>query len=336
MKLGEYSQTERQMMILAMLSSSERGYTFQEICSFLEKNEVAVSSKTVERDMDSITESFFVYEEDRKGKTYYVANKYKIDQLQFDIPEMLSLYFTKEVLNSYHGIDVGKNALRIIDKIIHKMPSINKSFIDNLKKEYLVITTDSVMEKSIRSEIMEGIREGIEKKKRIKILYHSFHENKKTEREIDPYLIEIQDGGYHIIGYCHLRKSLRVFRISRIESVEVKKESFERPGDLEEKIKALRFDKLTGTDPEHILLWFDKEKSRYIKEYEVGKADRITELETGEIHFERTVPITPDLIQWILGFGAGVRVLAPSHLADTISDQVQKMMALYDNGGAPC
>ena len=329
MKLGEYSQTERQMMILAMLSSSERGYTFQEICSFLKKSYVEVSTKTIERDLDSITDSFFIFEEDRKGQTFYVANKYKIDNLQFDLPEMLSLYFAKEVMRGYGGIDVGKNALKIIDKIINKMPTINQAFIENLNKEYLISDTDLLAEKDINSELLDEIRDAIAKKKRISIKYHSFNSDESTEREVDPYLIEIQDGGYHIIGFCHLRKSLRVFRIARIQSIKVLKDSFERPLDLEDQIKKLRFDKLTGSNPEKVVLEFDASKSRYIKEYEAAKAEKILELENGGIRFERTVPITPDLIQWVLSFGAGVKVLEPKELARSVQENAEAMIKLY-------
>lgn len=331
MKLGEYSQTERQMMILAMLSSSERGYTFQEICSFLKKNYVEVSTKTVERDLDSITDSFFIFEEERKGLTYFVANKYKIDNLQFDLPEMLSLYFAKEVMRGYGGIDVGKNAMKIIDKIINKMPTINQAFIESLKKEYLISDTDLLAEKAINVEIMDEIREAIAKKKRISIKYHGFNSDESTEREVDPYVIEIQDGGYHIIGFCHLRNSMRVFRIARIQSIKTLKDTFEKPVDLEEQIKKLRFDKLTGTNPEKVVLYFDKSQSRYIREYEAGKAEHITELENGGICFERTVPITPDLVQWVLSFGAGVKVIEPKDLAKRVQEHAQTMMKLYNN-----
>lgn len=329
MKLGEYNQTERQMMILAMLSSNERGYTFDEISNFLKSNYVEVSQKTIMRDLDSITESFFIYEEDRKGKTYYAANKYKIDNLQFDVPEMLSLYFAKEVLKGYRGLDVGKNAAKILDRIIDKMPAVNKSFIDGLSMAYRISDTDLMNEKDIKAAVLDEIRESIAQKRRIRIKYHGFNSDEVTEREVDPYIIEIQDGGYHIVGFCHLRQELRVFRISRIEEVNTLKDTFEKPIGLIDRISKLRFDKLTGSNPVKVVLHFDKSKSRYINEYESAKAERITELEDGAICFERTVPITPDLEQWVLSFGAAVKVIEPYELAEKISENAKCMARLY-------
>jgi predicted DNA-binding transcriptional regulator YafY len=54
-----------------------------------------------------------------------------------------------------------------------------------------------------------------------------------SQREIDPYGLAYHAGGWYAVGYCHLRRDLRSFRLDRIESLEALGERFERPRDFD-------------------------------------------------------------------------------------------------------
>ena len=41
-----------------------------------------------------------------------------------------------------------------------------------------------------------------------------------TERDVDPYGIVPYERTWHLIGYCHLRQTVRVFKVDRIRSIE--------------------------------------------------------------------------------------------------------------------
>ena len=74
--MADISQVERQLYILSLLSENRRGHSVDEILNSLHRVGIDVSRKTVERDIDYITSNFFVYEDERDGKTVYLANKY--------------------------------------------------------------------------------------------------------------------------------------------------------------------------------------------------------------------------------------------------------------------
>jgi predicted DNA-binding transcriptional regulator YafY len=59
----------------------------------------------------------------------------------------------------------------------------------------------------------------------------------------------------------------------------------------------------------------------------VNKAD-------GSILLSLDVALTPELVQWVLGFGAFVRVVQPAALAEKISESAAQIVALYDEKGA--
>jgi predicted DNA-binding transcriptional regulator YafY len=62
---------------------------------------------------------------------------------------------------------------------------------------------------------------------RVHMRYHD------VERDVDPYGLAYRGGCWYAVGWCHLRRGLRSFRLDRIESVRVLEASFTRPKDFD-------------------------------------------------------------------------------------------------------
>jgi predicted DNA-binding transcriptional regulator YafY len=54
-----------------------------------------------------------------------------------------------------------------------------------------------------------------------------------TEREIDPYGVVHHRGRWYIVGYCHLRDDVRMFRLDRVAALEPRDDLFARPLDFD-------------------------------------------------------------------------------------------------------
>lgn len=324
-------QIERQLYILQLLAKSRTGFTSDEIRSKLMRMGIEVSKKTVDRDIDSLSIGFGIYEETRNGKTYYIADKIKINDIAFDFSELLSLYFIRELLRAYKGIDVGRTANELIEKIISSVPSINKEYLHGLEDMVKVSLPDVIEEKELDHEVLEKIEDGIINHRSIDIKYYSFNKNEVTERRVDPYLVDIDEGCYHLIGFCHMRESIRDFRISRIKDISLTCESFMKPEGFYEKFKQLKFDKLSGSRMTTIKVRFKGYAARYVKEYEKRKADKIVQNEDGTITFIREAALTEDLSRWVLGYGDEAEVLEPAELKEMIKETVENMYRIYKN-----
>ena len=61
----------------------------------------------------------------------------------------------------------------------------------------------------------------------VKTLYNSRSSQQVQERLIDPYYLIFRQSRLYLIGYCHLRKEIRTFRLSRFVEVNLTSESFE-------------------------------------------------------------------------------------------------------------
>lgn len=328
--MQDISQIERQLYILSRLSEEKKGCTIDELINYLLNVGIEVSKKTVQRDIDYLSVvNFPIIEEKRSKHTYFYSEKFGLENISFTISELISLYFIKEVLESYSSLDIGKNALSLVNRMISQLPKVNQEYMENLKELVKVHPLNVISEKSINSEHLNLLRNAVSLRKKLWINYSAFNREEKTDRIIDPYLLEIHEGCYHLIGFCHLRNSIREFRVSRINDMKVLDETFEKPSGFYEKYQKDKFDKLTGEKRVTLKLKFTGDAARFVKEYENNKADFIKEDGYGGLLFERATTMTPEIVRWILGFGAGVEVMEPEELKEEIKQQIRKLNEVY-------
>jgi len=328
--MHDVSQIERQLYILTLLSSCKEGYTISEIHKNLVMVGIEVSRRTVERDIDFMSMgSFFLTEEIRSNKTFYIAKKYDIENMIFTTSELISLHFIKELLKSYTMLDIGNSARYLIDRIIKDLPQLDKAYIKKLNELLKVKESYIGLERHLDEETISIIRKGIELYRTLLIEYHSFSGDEVTERMFDPYVIEIYEGCYHLIGYCHLRKSIRDLRISRIKKIRLLENTYERPERFYEDYKKDRFGKLAGEKNIELVLRFSGEGARYVLEYESAKADVLIDEGDSTVLFQRTTTMTPEIIKWVLSFGADVAVIKPEAVREAVIKHAKGMMGKY-------
>ncbi len=326
--MKDMAQTERQIFILLLLSENKRGYTISDIHSSLEKWDVIVDKKTISRDIDSLSGICFISEEERNGKTYYTADKFRLRDITFTSPELISLAFMLELLKPYQYMTMGKTAQELIHKLLDNTTNLNREFIKHFSGMVSINTNDYISDE-VNPEIEERLQNAIRGRTKVRIIYHSFGGDEDTIRIIHPYELMINDGALCVVGFCELRNDLRDFRVSRIKAITPLEETFVIPSDYFLKKARSKFIHLSGNVVEQIILAFEGPTAKYIQEYEADLADEIVETETG-IHFIRDTAVTDELIRWILQFGSGVRVLNPPHLKDKIRQELTKTLEQYN------
>lgn len=90
---------------------------------------------------------------------------------------------------------------------------------------------DAVREQRLLGTIQEAVGRG----RRLALEYRGIERNQTTKRTVDPYLLSMNSGMWYLIGWCHLRKAVRTFKISRIISAKPSgpDNSFTIPGDFD-------------------------------------------------------------------------------------------------------
>lgn len=326
--MKDMAQTERQIFILLLLSENRRGYTINDIHDSLEKWNVIVDKKTIMRDIDSLSGICFISEEERNGKTYYTADKFRLRDITFTSPELISLAFLLELLKPYQYMTMGRTSKELINRLLDNTTNLNREFIKHFTGLVTVNTNDYISD-DVNPEIEERLQEAIRNKLKVRIIYHSFGSDEDTIRIIHPYELSINDGALSVVGFCELRDDIRDFRVSRIRALTLLEESFTIPESYYHKKNRNKFIHLSGAVTEQVIISFDKHTAKYITEYESDRADEIVATDEG-ITFIRNTAITEELIRWILQFGQGAKVLNPAHLKERVKQELLHSLRQYE------
>ena len=93
-------------------------------------------------------------------------------------------------------------------------------------------------------EIYATLEAATRLRKRVSMKYQAATNGLLSTRELDPYAMVYREGAWLVVGWCHLRKEIRSFRVDRIHEAEMaakpKSPDFERPADFDVKAYATR------------------------------------------------------------------------------------------------
>ncbi len=82
-----------------------------------------------------------------------------------------------------------------------------------------------------KSEALLSLATAVSERRRVRLRYRSGGA-RETEREVDPYSVMNREGYWYVVGHCHLRGGMRLFRLDRILEAALLDETFARPSGL--------------------------------------------------------------------------------------------------------
>lgn len=82
------------------------------------------------------------------------------------------------------------------------------------------------------SEQLSLLSRAVRARRQVRLSYSS-EQKTATQRDFDPYGVVRQGGRWYSVGYCHLRRALRVFRLDRMAEVKLLEPRFEPPEDFD-------------------------------------------------------------------------------------------------------
>ena len=124
-------------------------------------------------------------------------------------------------------------------------------------------------------EIYATLEAATRLRKRVTLTYQAAATGLVSRRELDPYAMVYREGAWLVVGWCHLRREIRSFRVDRIReavmAAKPKSPDFERPADFDVKAYATRspwtfMSSDGGEGPEEVQLAFSPEAAEVANE----------------------------------------------------------------------
>ena len=319
-------QLTRQWGILSLIEVHHFGITIENLAS-----EVGCTPRTIRRDLEALEIAGFpLYTEDVDGDVRWkLMNEFKhAPKTPFTITELISLYFSRDLLKVLKGTPFYDSIESILDKIrktiapstLAHLAKLEDSFYAGHKKQKdygrYKASLNRLMEATVKSHTVE-------------MTYHSMHSGKTAVRKVDPYKIWYFDNTFFLIGRCHRHDEVRTFVVDRIKELRTTRESFRIPSDFsfEDYTKdsfGVIHDKKTK-----VVVTFDKEVSGYIKERIWHPSQKIKQNRDGSITTTYHVAGTNEIKFWVLSYGRHAEVLEPTTLRDEIKKDLSQALKRY-------
>ena len=80
-------------------------------------------------------------------------------------------------------------------------------------------------------EVVSVLRAGIAGARRVRLDYYSYGRDTRTVRDVDPYVLQSQDGSLYLQAHCRLAGGQRLFRVDRIASAVLLDEPADPPSE---------------------------------------------------------------------------------------------------------
>ncbi|GJL57353.1 MAG: transcriptional regulator [Nitrospirales bacterium] len=320
-------QMIRQLHLLRELESL-RGKTLRELVSALPKD-YARHERTVRRDLEALEAAGFpLITETINGQTRwrFIDGYRNTLALGFSPSEIIALRLTRQLLAPLEGTGIQESLQSALAKAEAGVPTLEEHTPRQLPAIFS-FNVGSHKSYASHTATIATLTKATAKLHTVQMRYFSAARNQTTRREVSPYRLWYTNGALYLIGYCHLRKDVRMFAVERIKSVTLTDHPFQIPldFDIEDYVKDA-----IGTmrgQPIKVELRFNTPTAAWVKDRIWHPTQSLTRLKSGELNMILSVANNRELVGWILSFGSGVRVLEPTSLRQAVRQEAKAIAA---------
>ncbi len=311
-------RAERLFHLVSILRTG-RGYTGGELA-----NALGVSQRTIYRDVVDLSTLVSIYYDEG----YRLLSESFLANLTFTHEELLALKLGIQLQPLAEGSHFGGATLSALAKIDEQL---NRRF-RNAEGENEIITVH-VKAYPLTKETVRALRvleSAIRARQTVELTYYSLSRGEINKRTVDPYNLTFRRHSWYLIGYCHLRRNVRIFRLDRIHSAKLILRKFEKPpGFSVEEFFADTWEVFAPTPKEEVVLRFDSGAEPIAKPVLEARGKFRQDRPRKGLIFEGRVPLTDEFCRWLLTLGRAVEVLEPRELREKVAAKHQEAAALY-------
>lgn len=220
-----YRPTARVLTVLELLQAHGR-MSGPELARRLE-----VNVRTV-RDYIEMLGDLGIPVEAQRGRNgaYRLRPGFKLPPLMFTEDEALALTVSL-LMARQNGLAQTSPAFEgALSKIERVLPASSRERIQAIGQTVVFERSSAHVPPSLEAVML--VSSAVQSARSVRLHYCSTR-GEVTERLFNPYGVVAHEGVWYTIGYCHLRKAQRLFRLDRVQRIEVTSDPFLRPAHFE-------------------------------------------------------------------------------------------------------
>lgn len=319
----------RQWQILREIEARRAGVTIHELA-----DQVKVSTRTIRRDLQALQEAgFAVYDEGEENET----KRWRLDAQPFrtvleglSVADVAALYLGRSLVDALSGWPLSDELRAAFAKIERGLNPRMREFLATLPQ---VISTKAAPRAGATSnrmvDVTRRLLDATRDRRELEMRYFSASSNRAKSYAVQPYRLALAHGGVYLVGWVAQYNEFRTFAVERIERLSVGETTFRRTRELPADLFGGSMGVFWGP-PERIELEFGAAVAPYVRGRLWHASQQIEDLPGGGLRMTLDVSNDWALRSWVLGFGANVRVVRPTALADAVLDECKRTLTHYE------
>jgi predicted DNA-binding transcriptional regulator YafY len=326
--LPRNAEVIRQWQILREIESRRTGVTIHELAKL-----TAVSTRTIRRDLQALQEAgFSVFDEGEENETkkwLLGGSAFRSVEEGLTVADVAALYLSRAMVEGLSGWPLADELRRTFAKIERALNPRMREFLSTLPQ---VLSAKSGPRSSGPSgrlvDITQRLFDAARDRRVVEMRYFSAASNRAKTYVVEPYRLTLAQGGVYLVGWVPQYEEFRTFAVERIEKLSVGTGTFKKTRALPADLFGSSLGVFRG-EPERIVVEFDARLAPFVRGRAWHDSQHLDELEDGRVRLTLHVSNDWALRSWLMGFGAGVRVVEPKHLADAIIEEFREAAARY-------
>jgi len=269
-----------------------------------------VSARTIYRDIDALSSAGVpVYANKGNGGGISLLEDYTLNKALLSKRESEGLLLAIKTMGATSYPEAGA--------IIDKLGSIFKS---NQAHDWIEVDFEGWGSKVNEQNKFSDIRDAIINNQVISFDYVNGN-GRKSSRSAEPVKLIFNAYTWYLIAYCLLRKSHRMFRLSRIKNVQVTNQRFSK--------REIQENEKQGPDAPLVDLKLLCNENVLSRLYDTFDDDCISKNDDGSYELSVTMPEDEWVYGYILSFGSNAEVLEPQHIREIIKTRAKEIIEKY-------
>lgn len=261
------------------------------------------------------------------GGWFYTNSAWALPNVMVTEGELLAFLVSVEIASRYIGTALEPALRSAVDKISKGIKAPVSVSLESMRSVY---TFASPALTNANETILLELSQAIQNDKKVWMGYFTASRGDHTERTIAPYHLYNIHGDWYLIAFDDLRGEIRNFLVSRIESLKILPETFQR--DLSFSIEnwmGQAFQTERGDLPVEVKIWFDAFQARYIRERRWHATQTIENLPDKSLILTYRTSGLEEVKRWVLQYGAHAKVLVPDVLRQAVKEEVERLNNRY-------
>jgi predicted DNA-binding transcriptional regulator YafY len=291
-------------------------------------NSLGVSVRTLHRYFDMLDEiGIPVYTERGPYGGFSLVRGYKMPPLVLTPEESVAVALGTGMVEELWGHLYRDPARGALAKLENLLPDEQRHEVAWARKS-LITTGMHRSNLDALGETLEKLRRATRERRQVRMQYQSRGQTEAGPREFDPYAIVHRWGWWYAIGYCHVRATVRTFRVDRMQELALLDQGFDIPAEFD--IHAYLEQEQAARPGFPVTMRFAPQVAAMAREYAIGW-DSVEEMPDGSLVVTMNAPDVMWAASNALAYGPAVTVISPEEVRRTVVEWAQAIVMLYGN-----